>query len=139
MKKLAHLSGIAFSSIFGLSFLFSKIALNYIQPITLIAFRFLLAFLVIEILRLLKIIRIQFSKNKLKAILPIVLFQPILYFLSSILFLNKKTSLTDLLFFIPESCGLVYTEYYHRCSDIMIIIQSFLQKNSSGNNRYYGC
>ncbi|MDY0064085.1 MAG: DMT family transporter [Bacilli bacterium] len=81
MKKLAHLSGIAFSSIFGLSFLFSKIALNYIQPITLIAFRFLLAFLVIEILRLLKIIRIQFSKNKLKAILPIVLFQPILYFL----------------------------------------------------------
>jgi drug/metabolite transporter (DMT)-like permease len=81
MKKNAHLAGIAFAVIFGFSFLFSKIALDHVSPVGLIAYRFLLAFIVFEILRRLKIIKIRFERKHWKSWLAVAFFQPILYFL----------------------------------------------------------
>ncbi|MFA7561594.1 MAG: EamA family transporter, partial [Candidatus Izemoplasmatales bacterium] len=63
MIKKAHVSGILFSIIFGFSFMMSKIVLDQISPIGLIAYRFLVAFIIFEILRLTKVIKISF-KNK---------------------------------------------------------------------------
>jgi len=80
MKK-AHLAGIAFAVIFGFSFLFSKIALDHVSPVGLIAYRFLLAFIVFEILRRLKVIIIRFDRKHWKSWLAVAFFQPILYFL----------------------------------------------------------
>lgn len=79
MKK-GHIAGVLFALIFGFSFMFSKIALSKVSPMGLIAYRFLLAFLVFETLRLTKVVRIRFKKELFVPIFLVSLFQPILYF-----------------------------------------------------------
>ena len=81
MNKLVHLAGILFSTIFGFSFMFSKIALNYVSPMGLIAYRFLIAFIVFEVLRQCKVVRIRFDPTFFKMLFLVALFQPILYFI----------------------------------------------------------
>ncbi|MGD9605697.1 MAG: DMT family transporter [Bacilli bacterium] len=81
MKKFAHIAGVLFSAIFGLTFMFSKIALDYISPMGLIAYRFLLAFIAFEILRLLKIIKIHFNKKQIGLLVKVSLMEPVLYFI----------------------------------------------------------
>ena len=66
MNKRVHLAGILFATIFGFTFMFSKVALDYVIPIGLIAYRFLIAFFVIEILRRFKVIHIRFEKKHFK-------------------------------------------------------------------------
>lgn len=80
MKK-AHIAGVLFSTIFGFTFMFSKIALVELSPIGLIAYRFLIAFVAFELLRLFKVIKIRYQKKYLLPIFMVALFQPILYFL----------------------------------------------------------
>ena len=90
--KFAHLAGLAFSLIFGLTFMFSSIALDHIEPIALISYRFLIAFLVFEILRRVGIAPIRFKKENIKAIMSVALMQPVLYFLFETYGLNRTTS-----------------------------------------------
>ncbi|MFP4187440.1 MAG: DMT family transporter [Acholeplasmataceae bacterium] len=92
MPKYIHLAGIAFSTIFGFSFMFSKIALNYTTPVGVIAYRFLVAFLFFELLRRLKITRIHLDQNDLKKLLRVALLQPVLYFLLETYGLNLVSS-----------------------------------------------
>ncbi len=92
MNKLPHISGIAFSIIFGFSFMMSKIALENITPIALISYRFLVAFLFFEILRLTKIIKIKINQKELLSIALVAIFQPVLYFLFETFGLNLTTS-----------------------------------------------
>ena len=92
MNKRVHLAGILFSTIFGLSFMFSKIALDTVLPIGLIAYRFILAYLVFEILRLTKIVKINFHRSHLKLALMVGLLQPVLYFLFETYGLNYLKS-----------------------------------------------
>lgn len=92
MTKKIHIAGILFASIFGFSFLFSKIALSYVTPIGLIAYRFLIAFITFEILRQLKIIKINIKKEQMKYLIAVAFFQPILYFLFETFGLNLVSS-----------------------------------------------
>ncbi|MFW6298397.1 MAG: DMT family transporter [Bacillota bacterium] len=92
MQKEAHIAGIAFSIIFGFTFMFSKTALSYVTPIGLIAYRFLTAFLVFELIRRLRFITVRFQKAHLKDLLMVALFQPVLYFLLETFGLNLTTS-----------------------------------------------
>lgn len=92
MQKQAHLAGVLFSTIFGFSFMFSKIALDHVSPMGLIAYRFLAAWVVFELLRLTGIIRIRFKKDYLKPVLIVVLMQPILYFVFEANGLQRTTS-----------------------------------------------
>jgi len=55
-STLPIFAGITASSIFGLSFMFSSVALKIVDTFTLLSFRFLLAFSVMSILILLKLI-----------------------------------------------------------------------------------
>jgi drug/metabolite transporter (DMT)-like permease len=134
MNKLGHIAGILFSLIFGFSFMFSKIALDYVTPMGLIAYRFLLAFIVFEILRLTKVVKIRFQKELLIPILLVAFFQPILYFIFetyglaktpsseagmmialipifvtilSTLFLNEKPTLVQVMFIALSFSGVV--------------------------------
>lgn len=74
--------------IFGFSFLFSKIALDIVEPIVLIAVRFLTAFIVLNLLvlvgKVFKIDALSFSiKGKPKKnILLLALCQPVIYFIA---------------------------------------------------------
>ena len=92
MTKTTHIAGILFASIFGFSFLFSKIALAYVTPIGLIAYRFLTAFIVFEVLRLTKVVKINIHLSQLKYLGLVALFQPILYFLFETFGLNLVSS-----------------------------------------------
>ncbi|MFH0993834.1 MAG: EamA family transporter [bacterium] len=92
MNRKAHLAGVAFACIFGFTFLFSKIALEYVSPIGLISYRFLAAFFVIEALRRFKVITIRFEKGHWRAWLPVVLCEPIFYFIFETYGLVQTTS-----------------------------------------------
>jgi len=92
MNRSAHLAGVAFAVIFGFTFLFSKVALGYVSPVGLISYRFLIAFLVFELLRRFKVVTIRFRKGDWKAWLPVALCEPILYFLFETYGLAETTS-----------------------------------------------
>ncbi len=92
MNRLGHLAGLTFATIFGFSFLFSKIALNYVSPVGLIAYRFLIGFIGFELLRRFKVVHIRFEKKYVKLWFAVAFFQPILYFLFETYGLSYTTS-----------------------------------------------
>lgn len=92
MNKRPHIAGILFSIIFGFSFMFSKMLMETITPMGVIAYRFLVAFLAFEILRVTGIIKIRISLKESLPILIVGLFQPILYFIFETYGLSKTTS-----------------------------------------------
>lgn len=91
-KYIAILSSIGFSVIFGLSFMFSKIALEYINPIELITYRFTIAFLVINLLRVIGVVKISLNGKNIKILLITAIFQPILYFIFETIGLSYTAS-----------------------------------------------
>lgn len=91
-KLLPILAAVVYSIIFGLSFLFAKIGLETMDPIELVAYRFLLASLVLTILRFLKIIKIDLKGKNLKVVIITALFQPVLYFLFEVNGINLSTT-----------------------------------------------
>jgi drug/metabolite transporter (DMT)-like permease len=83
--KERRLSGIAAAIgsnlIFGFSFLFSRTALTRGVPVaTLLGLRFLVAFLAMTLLVLVGVLRVDFRGKRLVRLLPLVLIQPVLYF-----------------------------------------------------------
>ena len=92
MTKKVHIAGILFATIFGFSFMFSKVALTHVSPIGLIAYRFLIAFVVFEGFRRLKWVTIRFEKRHFQSLFWVALFQPILYFLFETFGLSLTTS-----------------------------------------------
>lgn len=92
MSKKVHLAGIMYAVIFGFTFMFSKVAMDYVSPIGLIAYRFLIAFLAFEVLRFSKVIKIRFEKKHMKSLFLVAIFQPILYFLTETYGLRLTTS-----------------------------------------------
>lgn len=81
IAQYPHLAGILFSMIFGLTFMFSKVLLETMSPLGLIAYRFVIAIIVFETLRRLRFVSIDLKNKDLKSLLLVALFQPILYFL----------------------------------------------------------
>ena len=81
-KTKAMIAVILGNAIFGLSFLFSKVILDMTVPSVLLAFRFSLAFLVLNLIVIFGKGKIEFSlKGKpLKNILLLAIFQPVIYF-----------------------------------------------------------
>ncbi len=67
--------------IFGFSFLFSKVALNYAHPLVILSVRFTVAFAVLNILWLFGIVKLDLKGKPKKRILIMALAQPLLYFI----------------------------------------------------------
>jgi drug/metabolite transporter (DMT)-like permease len=78
---LAILSGIGAAAIFGLSFLFSKMALNSAGIFELLSFRFLTAFIIMTILIVLKVIKVNYAGKNIKGLILLGLMEPIIYFI----------------------------------------------------------
>ena len=74
------------NSIFGFSFLFSKIALGLTIPSVMLAVRFLSAFLVLNLVVVIgkatKKIDFKLRGKPLKYVLLLALFQPVIYFVA---------------------------------------------------------
>jgi len=92
MNKKAHLSGVLFSIIFGFSFMMSKTAMEFVTPIGLVAYRFLVAFIFFQLLRMFKVVKIKINKSEFISILLVAIFQPVLYFVFETYGLSLTTS-----------------------------------------------
>lgn len=77
--------------IFGFSFMFTKIALEYASPLTVIADRYIVAFIALTVVMLLKREKLRVSSNVTKLLL-MSLFQPVLYFLFETYGIEMTTS-----------------------------------------------
>ncbi|WP_245157046.1 DMT family transporter [Anaerovorax sp. IOR16] len=67
--------------LFGFSNIFTKRITNLISPVTLLSWRFILAFIVLNLCVCLRIIKLNIKGKSIKPLLMIAIFQPILYFI----------------------------------------------------------
>ena len=91
-RKKALLAALIGNSIFGFSFLFSKIALDITSPSVLVAVRFLTAFLVLNIFVLVgsrikrsdgrALMEFSLKRKPVKYLILLAIFQPVIYFLA---------------------------------------------------------
>lgn len=77
----ATLAAIICNVIFGFSFLFTKIALRYADPLTILSVRFTLAFVVMTLMWLFKMVKLNLKGKPKKYILLMAFAQPFLYFI----------------------------------------------------------
>ena len=91
-ERLAYAAAIGHTFITGLSFMFSKIGLGYSTPWDLLAYRFTASFIAIMIPVAFKWIRFDFSREKIRNILPLALFYPLSFFAFQTFGLQHLTS-----------------------------------------------
>ena len=80
-KNAAYFAGIGSSVIFGLSFLFTKSALDYTNPVYFLSYRFFVAFITISFLRVFGAIRVRPYRKVFKELFFLGLVQPVMYFI----------------------------------------------------------
>ncbi len=78
---LPYIAAFGFAGIFGLSFLFSRNVLQWVSPLQLLAFRFAIAVVFMQVLQVLGLIRVNLEKGSLKPLLLLGILQPVLYFI----------------------------------------------------------
>lgn len=79
-NTISVIFALAAQFIFGFSFMFTKIALGFATPMTVMADRYIVAFISLSAVILIKKIRINFKGNILKLMI-MAFFQPVIYFL----------------------------------------------------------
>lgn len=87
-----YIAATAYVLITGLSFLFVKIALRSSDPFDLLAYRFLAAFIAILILYFFKLIKFDFTKERIIKTIPISLLYPLSFFAFQAFGLQYATS-----------------------------------------------
>ena len=78
--------------IFGLSFMFTKTALNVAHPFIILAVRFSVAFLFMSVLLLFRVIKVNYRGKNLSGLLFMALSQPLCYFLFEVFGIKYTTS-----------------------------------------------
>lgn len=78
---MPYISAIIYSIIFGLSFLFTKKALVVTSTFKVLSFRFSLAFLVMFIFVIFKVIKVDYRNKPIKELLIACIAQPVVYFI----------------------------------------------------------
>ena len=79
-RYLPYLAGVGVALTWGLSFMFTRGALDLLSPFHLLGLRFAAAVAAMALLRAFRIIRIRVSTQDYLNLLPLALFQPIFYF-----------------------------------------------------------
>lgn len=91
-NRAAYAAGIAWSTIFGLSFLVTKSALQAFTPLMLLALRFGLATAALGALAFAGAVKLRFGGKPRGILVLVCLFQPILYFTSETFGVRLTTS-----------------------------------------------
>ncbi|MGO1470142.1 MAG: DMT family transporter [Tissierella sp.] len=91
-KLLPISAAVTYSVIFGLSFLFAKMGLTTMNTIELVAYRFLIASIVLTALKLFKVIKIDLQGKRLKIVVLTAILQPVLYFLFEVKGIDLSTT-----------------------------------------------
>ncbi|MGE5676861.1 MAG: DMT family transporter [Pseudomonadota bacterium] len=96
MKKyeayLPYFSGLTMATIFGLSFMFTKQALESLPTTLLLSYRFALAALLLTVLWLTGLVKLNYKNKPLKELFLLTAFQPIAYFICETTGVNLTTS-----------------------------------------------
>lgn len=79
-KKFVYTAAVSYAIITGLSFLFGKIALSSVDPIDMLAHRFSASFIAVLLLLLFKFVKVSYSFERIKKILPLALLYPMAFF-----------------------------------------------------------
>ncbi len=80
------------NTIFGLSFLFSKQALSVAPLMVVLMWRFVLAFVCMSLLRAVGVIHFSFAGKPLKKLIPVVIAQPVIYFVVEAVGISRTSS-----------------------------------------------
>jgi drug/metabolite transporter (DMT)-like permease len=126
-RYLPYLSGIGVALTWGFSFMFTREALDYLSPFHLLGLRFAAAIAAMFLLRLLNIIRIRIKASDYISLLPLALFQPILYFsaetagilLTSASYAGMMIAIIPI--FVAILSAIILREYPNRIQIIFII------------------
>lgn len=78
--RLGCLCAAVSETIFGCSFLFTKGAAGRVSALTLLSWRFTVAFLAMTVLIALRVLRVRYRGKPLRILFPIALLQPVIYF-----------------------------------------------------------
>jgi len=111
-------------SIFGFSFLFSKLALNVAQPLVLISVRFLAAFLTLNILMLTGTIKLSLRGKPVHKLLLLGFVHPVLYFILESYGISMTTAaFSGLMIGLSPVIGLVFGVLFlkERCTGLQIV------------------
>ena len=79
-QYLAYLFALLNASIVGLSFLFTKTAIQESNPLDTLAFRFTVAFVTVSVLILMKVVKVEIRLKSYYKLLPLTLLYPTLFF-----------------------------------------------------------
>ena len=79
-SKLVYLGALSYSLITGLSFVFTKIALEFTNPFNILGHRFLFAFIAVVLILVIKGKLSYFNRENFKDILVLGLVYPLLFF-----------------------------------------------------------
>lgn len=78
--------------IYGLSYMFTKQATDAASYLMLLSWRFVVAFAVINIFRLCGAVKINIRKKNIRPLIPVVVFNPLIYFVGETLGINYTTA-----------------------------------------------
>lgn len=144
-KNFGALAALFANIIFGFSFLFSKLALNYANPLIVLQVRFTLAFVVLLCLALFGVIKINLKGKQVLRLILMAVAQPLLYFLLELYGINFTTSAVSgvIISLVPVGViilsGFVLKEKATRtqiiCSVCSILAVSGISVISSGGGR----
>ncbi|MFJ7754620.1 DMT family transporter [Peribacillus muralis] len=79
-RTFAYMLAIVHASIVGLSFLFTKMAIAESNPLDTLAFRFTVSFVIILLLVAMKVIKVTYTWESIKYLIPLSLLFPTLFF-----------------------------------------------------------
>lgn len=78
--------------LFGFSYLFTKRITTSISPMTLLSWRFIVAFLFLYIFKLTGIIKLDFKNKSTSSLFFVAIFQPVLYFVGETIGINLTSA-----------------------------------------------
>lgn len=130
-NKLAYILIFIANIIFGLSFLFTKISLAYTTPLILVAHRFLLAFIIMNLLILFKFQSISIKNKPIRKLILLGLIQPVFYFIFETYGIEMTSSsfagiILGLLPIFGSLCGVFFLKEKIKKIHILLIILSVL-------------
>ncbi|WP_461215964.1 DMT family transporter [Lacticaseibacillus sp. GG6-2] len=89
---LGSLAALGCEALYGLSYIFTKQATDVASPLALLGWRFLVAFVVMSALILVGVIHVSFKGKRLRPLLLVALFDPVLYFIGETFGISHTTA-----------------------------------------------
>ncbi len=102
--------------LFGASFIFTKQATDVASELALLGWRFLVAFVIMSLCVLLRIIKVDIKGKKLRPLLIVALFSPVLYFIGETAGISNTTASESGVFLacIPVASLIASTVFLHK-------------------------